>query len=85
MRFTFSAEEEAFRDEVREFLTDYSDLQGFILQGQKFEDVKKLFLAMGERGWLAVGWPTEHGGLAKPPSYPSPHDKSRKFVPVRIR
>jgi alkylation response protein AidB-like acyl-CoA dehydrogenase len=69
VRFAFSAEEEAFRDEVREFLTDYTDLEGFILQGQKFEEVKNLFLAMGERGWLAIGWPTEYGGLAKPPSY----------------
>jgi hypothetical protein len=69
VRFTFSSEEEAFRAEVREFLTDYRDLEGFILQGQKFEAVKKLFLAMGERGWLAIGWPAEYGGLEKSPSY----------------
>jgi alkylation response protein AidB-like acyl-CoA dehydrogenase len=69
MRFTFSAEEEAFRSEVHEFLTDYRDLEGFIVQGQKFPAIKKMFRALGERGWLAVGWPTEYGGMGKPPSY----------------
>jgi len=69
MRFTFSAEEEAFRSEVREFLTDYAGLEGFILQGQKLQALKRMFLAMGARGWLSIGWPTEHGGLGKPPSY----------------
>jgi alkylation response protein AidB-like acyl-CoA dehydrogenase len=24
---------------------------------------------MGRRGWLSLGWPTEHGGTAMPPSY----------------
>ncbi len=69
MRFTFSEEEETFRAEVREFLEDYRDLEGFILQGRKFAEIKKLFLAMGARGWLAIGWPKQFGGLEKPPSY----------------
>lgn len=69
MRFTFSAEEEAFRAQVREFLRDYIDLEGFILQGRKFAELKKMFAAMGERGWLSIGWPTRYGGLGKPPSY----------------
>ncbi|MCZ6463430.1 MAG: acyl-CoA dehydrogenase family protein, partial [Proteobacteria bacterium] len=63
MRYAFSAEEELFRHEVREFLADYRDLDAFFLQGLKWEKVKALFRAMGERGWLSLAWPREAGGL----------------------
>jgi len=62
----FSPEEEAFRSEVVEFLADYRDLDAFFLQGHKWERVKALFRAMGERGWLSIGWPVELGGAARP-------------------
>jgi alkylation response protein AidB-like acyl-CoA dehydrogenase len=65
----FSSEEESFRSEVRVFLEDYRDLDGFFGQGHKWKDVKELFCAMGERGWLALTWPEEHGGLARYPAY----------------
>ena len=63
MKFSFSAEEEAFRREVRAFLADYGDLDGYFRQGQVWPRVKALFQAMGERGWLALAWPEAHGGL----------------------
>ena len=69
MNATFSAEEERFRAEVVEFLGDYRDLDGFFLQGQKWPRVKALFRAMGERGWLSLGWPSGDGGAERPPSY----------------
>lgn len=69
MNFAFSAEEEAFRAEVREFLAGYRDLDAFFLQGHKWEEVAALFRAMGEHGWLALAWPEEAGGLAKGPAY----------------
>ncbi len=69
MNFCFSSEEESFRAEVREFLSDYRDLDGFFGQDQKWAAVKALFQAMGERGWLSLAWPREDGGLARGPAY----------------
>ena len=68
MRFAFSAEEEAFRAEVVEFLADYRDLDAFFLQGHKWEKVREFFRAMGRRGWLSIGWPQEAGGAGAPPA-----------------
>lgn len=69
MNFHFSPEEEHFRSEVREFLEAYRDLDGFFGQDQKWDDVKAMFCAMGERGWLALAWPKAYGGLEKGPAY----------------
>ena len=69
MNVGFSAAEEAFRAEVVAFLDDYRDLDGFFLQGHKWERVRALFRAMGERGWLSLGWPVASGGGGKPLSY----------------
>jgi alkylation response protein AidB-like acyl-CoA dehydrogenase len=69
VNFAFSAEEEAFRAEVVEFLADYRDLDAFFLQGHRWEAVKALFRAMGERGWLSLGWPAPAGGGAQPLTY----------------
>jgi alkylation response protein AidB-like acyl-CoA dehydrogenase len=62
VRFSFSAEEEAFRAEVVEFLADYRDLDGFFLQGHRWQAVRDFFRALGERGWLSLGWPAQEGG-----------------------
>jgi alkylation response protein AidB-like acyl-CoA dehydrogenase len=69
VRFAFSKEEEAFRAEVVEFLADYRDLDAFFLQGHKWERVRALFAAMGEKGWLSLGWPKEAGGAGAPLAY----------------
>jgi alkylation response protein AidB-like acyl-CoA dehydrogenase len=69
VKLRFSDAEEAFRAEVREFLEDYRGLDGFFCQGHRWKQVKELFRAMGERGWLALAWPEEQGGLAKGPAY----------------
>jgi len=63
VNFAFSPAEEAFRREVREFLADYRDLDGFFRQGHCWPEVKALFQAMAERGWLALAWPESVGGL----------------------
>ncbi|MFQ5417588.1 MAG: acyl-CoA dehydrogenase family protein [Myxococcota bacterium] len=69
MNFAFSPEEEAFRAEVVEFLADYRDLDAFFLQGHKWPRVRALFEALGERGWLSLGWPVEAGGSGAPLSH----------------
>jgi len=69
VRPVFDPEEEAFRAEVVEFLADHRDLDAFFLQGHKWERVRSLFAAMGERGWLSIGWPAEAGGSGLPITY----------------
>jgi alkylation response protein AidB-like acyl-CoA dehydrogenase len=69
MNFRLAPEEEAFRLEVRSLLGDWSDLEGFFFQGRDWPRVKAFFRALGERGWLAVGWPEQAGGLGRSPIY----------------
>ena len=66
MRVAFTAEEEAFRAEVVEFLADRRDLDAFFLQGHRWPEVRELFRAMGRRGWLSLGWPEAAGGAGAP-------------------
>jgi alkylation response protein AidB-like acyl-CoA dehydrogenase len=66
VNFRFSPVEEAFREEVVEFLGDYRDLDAFFGQGHHWPQVKALFQAMGRRGWLSLGWPAEVGGAEQP-------------------
>ena len=61
MNFAFSEEEEAFRSEVVAFLADHRDLDAFFLQGHRWPRVEAFFRALGERGWLSLGWPAPHG------------------------
>lgn len=64
MNFRFSDEQEAFRAEVVEFLADYRELDAFFLQGLHWPAVRAFFRALGERGWLSLGWPAQAGGGA---------------------
>ena len=72
MHFAFSAEEEAFRQELREFLRN-EVTQGVLHEAESglgwgphiWELVRKL----GARGWLTPTWPIEYGGLGLPPIY----------------
>ncbi len=63
MHIEFTTDEMAFRDEVRAFLDDYRDLDGFYCQGHRWPEVRAMFSAMAEKNWLALTWPVEHGGL----------------------
>jgi alkylation response protein AidB-like acyl-CoA dehydrogenase len=65
VNFCFSPDEERFRGEVREFLSSYRELDGYFRQGQRWQQVRSLFQAMGERGWLALAWPEACGGLGR--------------------
>jgi alkylation response protein AidB-like acyl-CoA dehydrogenase len=65
MHATFSAEELAFQEEVRAFLRDNfnDDLAARIRDPKTFKAAtiewqKKRF----DKGWVAPGWPVEHGG-----------------------
>jgi alkylation response protein AidB-like acyl-CoA dehydrogenase len=72
MDFRFTPEEQAFRQEVREFLHQEvpPDWEGVFLeetekewkQGRAF--VKKL----SQKGWVAPAWPKEYGGMEASPA-----------------
>ncbi|MDP7572598.1 MAG: acyl-CoA dehydrogenase family protein, partial [Myxococcota bacterium] len=66
MEFDWSPQEEAFRQEVREFLakelTDEVRGSMFIDTPARVAFVDK----MAERGWLGMGFPEEYGGSEKP-------------------
>lgn len=71
MDFAFTANEEQFREELRQFLSanlpsDW-DTRSFLLDVDSEErlalaaDIRK---QLGDRHWLALAWPKEYGGLA---------------------
>jgi alkylation response protein AidB-like acyl-CoA dehydrogenase len=66
----FSAEDEAFRAEVREWLDghlvgEFAEGRGLGGPGREHEgfDVRRAWeRVLGEAGWIGLGWPKEHGG-----------------------
>jgi alkylation response protein AidB-like acyl-CoA dehydrogenase len=66
MDLSFTADEQAFRGEVRQWLSDElpDDLRAKV-KGQKRlikEDYDRWHALLQERGWLARHWPVDHGG-----------------------
>ena len=66
MDLSFTPEELAFRDEVREFLTtslpkSLAD-KGAKAQELTKEDAETWHALLNSKGWLAVTWPVEYGG-----------------------
>lgn len=66
MDLTFSAEEEAFRSEVRAFLEENLPTDLARMEGQGFHmhrtQVDEFHRKLNERGWVAPNWPEEFGG-----------------------
>lgn len=64
----FSAEDEAFRTEVKAFIQEKLplDVKQKVLSGQEVhkEDYMRWYKALAEKGWIAPNWPVEHGGCA---------------------
>ena len=71
MNLQFTPAEKAFRDEVRAFLEERlpSDIQQKVRQGQHLDASEHVRWqnCLSERGWLAPGWPIEHGGTGWSP------------------
>ena len=70
MDFAFSPEEERFREELRALLTGLLpadwDARGLAAPADSDERAAladRVARALGERRWLAMAWPREHGGL----------------------
>jgi alkylation response protein AidB-like acyl-CoA dehydrogenase len=73
MRFRFTPEEEAFREEIRVFLHDelpagWSESGGASgfgeASGDRFQFLRDFQRTLSHKGWLTLGWPKEHGGMA---------------------
>jgi alkylation response protein AidB-like acyl-CoA dehydrogenase len=66
MKLQFTPEEEAFRQEVREFVRARlpTDIRRKVELGLRLEheDYVIWFRILESRGWLTPGWPQEHGG-----------------------
>jgi alkylation response protein AidB-like acyl-CoA dehydrogenase len=66
MDITYTAEELAFRDEVRRFLADKlpADISAKVREGKRLtrDDHVRWHAALNARGWLAVHWPKQYGG-----------------------
>ncbi|MGI9410250.1 MAG: acyl-CoA dehydrogenase family protein [Hyphomicrobiaceae bacterium] len=71
MDMSYSVEEQAFRDEVRDWLK--AELPGWlsdkIRAGKRLgkEDYLTWHRALAKRGWMAWHWPTEYGGAGWTP------------------
>lgn len=60
----------AFRDEVRAFLDQHVEMDGFFHhEGDHHAATQRLYGALGERNWLALAWPTEVGGEGRHPLF----------------
>lgn len=67
MNLALDAAQEAFRREVGAFLDEWRGLDGYFHQDRAWPRVRAFFRALGERGWLALAWPREEGGLGRGP------------------
>jgi len=70
MDFTFTAEEERFRSELRAFLA--AELPAwwrgmFVDDPRAMPFTRELCRKLAARGWLTMAWPREHGGSAAGP------------------
>ncbi|MFJ9387615.1 acyl-CoA dehydrogenase family protein [Nocardioides sp. NPDC101246] len=74
MDLTYSAEDEAFRAEVREWLADHLVGEWAALRGtggngrdhESYEGRLAWNRYLAEHGWTCLGWPEEHGGRGLP-------------------
>lgn len=71
MNLEFTTEENAFRDEVRTFLAERlpADIQRKVRLGQRLDSEEHIRWQnlLNQHGWLAPGWPVEHGGTGWSP------------------
>jgi len=66
MDLNYTAEDLAFRDEVRTYLEANlpQDLQQKVLNHKRLsrEDFVRWHKILAKQGWVATGWPAEYGG-----------------------
>ena len=71
MDYRFTEEQEAFRQEIRDFLSDNlgEDWRGIdpdaYFHDENWFPIRELTAKMAERGWLTLAWPKEYGGQGR--------------------
>jgi len=71
MDFRFTDEQEAFRQEVRDFLRENlgEDWRGIdpdaYFVGENWPLIRKLTMKLADKGWLTLAWPEEYGGQGR--------------------
>ncbi|MBC3885953.1 acyl-CoA dehydrogenase family protein [Undibacterium griseum] len=72
MDLNYSAEDLAFRDQVRSYLEANlpSDLQHKVLNHKRMskEDYVRWHKILAKQGWVGTGWPTQYGGTGWTPA-----------------
>ena len=72
MDYRFTDEQEAFRQEIRDFLSDNlgEDWRGIdpdaYFHDENWFRIRELTAKMADRGWLTLAWPEEYGGQGRP-------------------
>ena len=72
MDYRFTEDQEAFRQELRDFLTENlgEDWRGIdpdaYFHDENWFHIRDLTAKMAERGWLTLAWPKEYGGQGRP-------------------
>ena len=73
MEFRFTPQEESFRRQIRGFLREELPAEwgasagaGVLGEGgeERWEFLRQFQRKLAAKGWLTLGWPSEHGGLA---------------------
>ena len=64
MIVTLSDADSRFLEEVHSFLLPYRSINNYVLT-RDYEASDRFYRALVERNWLALGWPTEFGGLGR--------------------
>jgi alkylation response protein AidB-like acyl-CoA dehydrogenase len=69
MQFDFTPEQEAFRQELRQFFRDEGPMPGAggFDSGDDLDRVRAIEQKMSRRGWLTMAWPKEYGGQGADP------------------
>ena len=67
MEFGFTAEQEAFRQEVRRFLDEVltPDFREALKRSEDEGFSPEFSRRLSETGWIGLNWPREYGGLGK--------------------
>ncbi|HLG71027.1 MAG TPA: acyl-CoA dehydrogenase family protein [Chloroflexota bacterium] len=65
MDFTFTPEQDAFRQEVREFVAREVTAKGRDKLTTAEQHDEEFYKLLAERGWIGMQWPREHGGQGR--------------------
>jgi alkylation response protein AidB-like acyl-CoA dehydrogenase len=65
MDFSLTAEQQAFRQEIRDFLAQEVTPQSVTEDGWIVGFSREFSLKLGARGWIGLTWPKQYGGQAR--------------------